>query len=71
LTWWVFLLAATSSFTIGWVAHGWQCSKRRDCPRYAEYALAKWKREVGEQVALRDGRRASRSHPTPPEGGEA
>ena len=64
---WAIILATSAAFGCGWVAHSWQCSKRRDCPRYVEYALKKWKREAEARVARHEKRRGQ-SHPTPPEG---
>jgi hypothetical protein len=68
---WLVLLAALPSFALGWVAGVWQCSRRRECPRYAEHALARWKQEVVEPAVRRGRRRPFQSRPTPVEGGES
>jgi hypothetical protein len=71
---WVVVLATSGAFALGWAAGVWQCSRRKGCPRYAEYALAKWKREIVEpQVARRSHRPKIRprvGRPTPADGGE-
>jgi hypothetical protein len=56
---WPLLLATVSSFILGWAAGVWQCSRRRECPRYAAYALEKWKRDVEKQVQARSPRPAA------------
>lgn len=65
---WVVLLTASGALTLGWVARGWLCSRRADCPLYTQYALAKWKREVVEPAVRYGRRRAIRSRTTPAEG---
>lgn len=65
---WIVAAAATASFASGWFMHRWQCSKKRECPLYNEYALAKWKRGLTTQ-GRRNGLRCDVcGKPKPPEG---
>ncbi len=63
---WISVIVATLTFFAGWAAGTWQCSRRRDCPRYAAQQLSKWKKEVEQKVGR--GNEPERGHPTPVQG---
>jgi hypothetical protein len=68
---WSVVAAAIVAFAGGWLMHRWQCSRKRECPLYNEYALAKWKRDITTQ-GKRSGRRCDGDErPSPPEGDAA
>ena len=62
---WLSLLAVLPAFALGWFLGLWQCSRRRDCPRYSAYVLARWKRQIEKQCG---DRRGGDDSPEPPEG---
>jgi hypothetical protein len=65
---WVIVAVATTAFACGWLMHRWQCSRKRECPLYNEYALEKWKRDLATQQARNSLRCDVGERPTPPEG---
>jgi len=67
---WIVFTTALLAFAFGWVMHGWQCSRRRDCPLYAEQSLRRWKHDVEVQVARHGDHRADQNRPTPVDGVE-
>ena len=57
---WIVSLGILSALALGWAAGVWQCSRRGDCPKYAERRLQRWKRDVEQDVE----RRARGQHPS-------